>query len=150
LLAAVFGLGAKNYKMQIIKYKGQRVDNKEWVTGFLVIDPKGKFRIYWQPFEETSSNTYHFVKENSLKISTGLFDKKGNEIFTGDSISHKDNKPMTVCFGQFEAGNDGYSIGYIPIGYYVKFFDGGVYCINQKGEGYAIPADDCEVVSNGR
>lgn len=135
--------------MQIIKYKGQRIDNNEWVIGFLVIDPKGKYRIYWQPFEGATSNTYHFVKDNSLQISTGLVDKKGVEIFTGDSISHKDDKPMTVCFGQFEAGRDGYSIEYSPIGFYVKFYDNGVYCLSQKGEGYAIAADECEVVVNG-
>jgi hypothetical protein len=65
-----------------IKFRGQRIDNNEWVYGFYVKTPDGEHRIYWQPFSEASSNTYHFVKPDSIGQMWTL--REGISLFTGD------------------------------------------------------------------
>lgn len=89
-----------------IKFRGQRIDNNEWVYGYYVKDTKGQHRIYWQPFDDASSNTYHFVKDGSVgqmwKPSEGL------TLFTGDllqaecSPSGSNNKKQRLCKIVFE------------------------------------------------
>ena len=71
-----------------IQFKAQRIDNNEWVYGHYVKDPKGQHRIYWQPFDEATSNTYHFVKPETLCQFTGIKDRdgKGVDVFEGDKI----------------------------------------------------------------
>jgi len=89
-----------------INFRGQRIDNNEWVFGYYVKDPNGGHRIYWKPFDDASSNTYHFVKAESIgqmwKPSEGLI------IFTGDLIHAicspgvSNNKKKRLCKVVFE------------------------------------------------
>ena len=44
-----------------ILFRGQKINTKEWLYGYFVKDPHGKCRIYWMPFDDAYSNTYHFV-----------------------------------------------------------------------------------------
>ena len=76
-----------------IKFRGQRIDNNEWVYGYYVKDPKGQHRIYWQPFEEASSNTYHFVKPETIGQFTGILDKANTEVYEGDFVSTDLQRP---------------------------------------------------------
>ena len=52
-----------------IEFRGQRADNGEWVYGFHVIDPQGRHRIYYKPFEDATSNTYQFVKPETVQMN---------------------------------------------------------------------------------
>lgn len=73
-----------------ILFRGMRMDGKGWVYGHYVIDPKGCHRIYWKPFEEATSNTYHFVKPETVGQFSGLVDRNGVKIFEGDKVSGGD------------------------------------------------------------
>ena len=50
-----------------ILFRGTRTDNGEVVEGYYVIDPQNMVRIYLQPFEGCSSNTYYFVIPESVE-----------------------------------------------------------------------------------
>lgn len=89
--------------MREIKFRGQRIDNNEWVYGYFVKAPNGEYRIYWQPFEDATSNTYHIVKSESIGQFTGLTDKNEKDIYEGDIVDFIYNedkrREMVECLG---------------------------------------------------
>ena len=111
-----------------VKFRGQRIDNNEWIFGFYVKDPKGQHRIYWQPFDDASSNTYHFVKPETIGQFTGIKDMKSKDVYAND-ICRSDGFNLIVKFinnYKLEVGrneNDGEIYYSIISGWFGEFTD---------------------------
>lgn len=83
-------------------FRGKRIDNGEWVYGWLrqtghqdIEKPNGQY-IRTEKYYQIQDKEYNsqFVDEATVGQYTGLKDKKGNKIFDGDIIQYED-----ICKG---------------------------------------------------
>ena len=91
--------------MREILFRGKRLDNGEWVEGFLLkvtIGGESAYLIFGDNFcfdgSDVKALSHALVDPATVGQFTGLLDKHGSRIFEGDVVRYG-NRPGYVIFG---------------------------------------------------
>ena len=92
--------------MREILFKAKRMDNGEWVQGYIVRRPSAvqigessPWHIHVPPIDPDDSGGVFNVNPETVCQYTGLTDKNGVKIFEGDKLSDKYGDTGVVKFG---------------------------------------------------
>lgn len=131
--------------MREILFRGKRLDNGEWVEGFLEKRPSaiqmpgygGPWYIWVPPQDPDDNGGFYNIDPETVCQYTGLKDKNGRRIFEGDIIKAVMNGGN---YDQYE----------FPIGQVV--FENGAFCLRDRRETTPLcsfaPAVSFEVIGN--
>lgn len=96
--------------MREILFRGKRLDNGEWVKGFITssCDCAGRLYFIEQPaLDLDDCNHSYEVDFTTIGQYTGLNDKDGTKIFEGDIVEFTDFNGDTTPYEVFYDGNNG-------------------------------------------
>ncbi len=123
-------------------FKGKRVDNGEWIVGYLYRlsennPPFIMLRKYGESYE---------VDEHTICQCTGLKDKNGNLIWENDIVKDLFSDVYAqIKYGSYQSCFDSTKVEHI--GFYVNWF--GRYAKSRRKDlGYWINMVDTEIVGN--